>query len=101
MRYYCSVIEHIQSCLLTKLLLRNTFYINNLYPHPSCWHRSCLLTGVLKGKGTKPMKKIVSVFALMSCLIPAGSLAASEAGWEVHVTSHLPTATLILPDPLP
>ncbi|OGD14301.1 MAG: hypothetical protein A2W20_08640 [Candidatus Aminicenantes bacterium RBG_16_66_30] len=47
------------------------------------------------------MKKIVSVFALMSCLIPAGSLAASEAVWEVHVTSDLPTATFILPDPLP
>jgi len=47
------------------------------------------------------MKKIAAVFALVSCLIPAGSLAASEAVWEVHVMADLPTSTFILPDPLP
>jgi hypothetical protein len=47
------------------------------------------------------MKKSLAVFALISCLIPAGSLAASEAVWEVHVMTGLPGSNFILPDPLP
>jgi hypothetical protein len=47
------------------------------------------------------MKKTLGAFFLILGLIPAGSLAASEAVWEVRVVADLPTPTFIFPDTLP
>ena len=47
------------------------------------------------------MKNKLALVILTFCLIAAGSLAASEAVWEVHVTTGLPTSEFVFPDPLP
>lgn len=47
------------------------------------------------------MKKTLALFLMILGLVPAGSLAASEAVWEVRVAADLPTTTFIFPDPLP
>jgi hypothetical protein len=47
------------------------------------------------------MKNRLTVLVLVLGLVPAGTLAASEAVWEVYVTADLPASSFILPDPLP
>jgi len=47
------------------------------------------------------MKSKIVFAALIAGLISAGSLAASEVVWEVHVTVDLPASEFIFPNPLP
>jgi len=47
------------------------------------------------------MKKALAIFALVFGLVPAGSLTASEAVWEVFVTAGLPARNFVFPEPLP
>lgn len=47
------------------------------------------------------MKSNILRLGLAVCLIAAGSLMASEAVWEVSVTTALPASEFIFPDPLP
>src|SRR5512136_2548221 len=48
-----------------------------------------------------PMKSKLAVAILLVALASVGSLAASEAVWEVHVTAGLPASDFVFPDPLP
>lgn len=47
------------------------------------------------------MKAKIALFALMACVITAGSLRASESIWEVLVPTGLQPTAFVLPDPLP
>jgi Domain of unknown function (DUF5658) len=47
------------------------------------------------------MKNRLVFAALILSLVSTGPLAASEAVWEVHVTTGLPASSFVLPDPLP
>lgn len=47
------------------------------------------------------MKTKLSLVALTVCLLTAGSLAASEAVWEVIIPTDLRPSTAALPDPMP
>lgn len=47
------------------------------------------------------MRTKLILSAIILSLVSVGPLAASEAVWEVHVTTGLPASTFSLPDPLP
>lgn len=47
------------------------------------------------------MKSRLIALALFVCLAGGVALGASEAVWEVYVTTSLPAAAFVLPDPLP
>jgi hypothetical protein len=46
------------------------------------------------------MKSKILVATVILVLVSAGSLGASEAVWEVHVTVDLPASVFVFPDPL-
>jgi Domain of unknown function (DUF5658) len=54
-----------------------------------------------KQKGAVPMKSKLVFATLFLALVSVGSVAASEAVWEVHVTAGLPASDFVFPDPLP
>src|SRR5512136_2073179 len=47
------------------------------------------------------MKSKLVVATLFLALVSVGSMAASEAVWEVHVTAGLPASDFVFPEPLP